>query len=304
MFAKFSLVALLALASSGCAPAPSDMAVPAPRPMADASALVEQCRGHDGWSDPAPPATVFANVYYVGTCGITALLITSPKGHVLIDGTTSDAADDVAANIEKLGFHLSDVRLILTSHEHLDHVGGIAELQRRTGAKLVARAAAKATLESGLVEPEDPQSGLFPPFPGAHVGQVIGDGEVVRLGPLAFTAHATPAHSPGSTSWSWTSCAAKDCRAIVYADSLSAMSADGYRFTDHPALLARFQASFDTIAALRCDLLLTPHPSASDMFNRFIGRAPLFDPQGCKTYVAAARKRLDARLAQESTPAP
>ncbi len=302
MSARMSLAVLVLLAA--CTPAVPSIAIPAPSPTVDAATLAKQCEGHDGWSDPAPPATLFANVHYVGTCGITALLITSPQGHVLIDGATTQAADGIAANVEKLGYKLSDVRLILSSHEHLDHAGGIAELQRRTGAKLVARTAAKATLESGIAEPEDPQSGLFPAFPGAHVGQIVGDGEIVRLGPLAFTAHATPAHSPGSTSWSWTSCAAKDCRNIVYADSLTAVSADGYRFSDHPALIARFRRSFDTVSALPCDLLLTPHPGASAMFDRFAGRAPLFDSRACQAYAATGSNRLDVRLAKEAASAP
>lgn len=302
MSARIALGALSLLAAS--TPAATNMAKPAASPTAEAVTLAKQCAGHDGWSDPAPPATIFANIHYVGTCGITALLVTSSQGHVLIDGATAKAADGIAANIERLGFKLSDVRLILSSHEHLDHAGGIAELQRQSGAKLVARAAAKATLESGISDPEDPQSGLFPAFPGATVGQVINDGDVVRLGKLAFTAHATPAHSPGSTSWSWTSCAAKDCRNIVYADSLTAVSAEGYRFSDHPALLARFRKSFDIVAALPCDLLLTPHPGASAMYDRFAGRAPLFDAQACKTYADAGRQHLDVRLAKEAASAP
>src|SRR5688572_4298018 len=98
--------------------------------------LVE-CGGKQGWSDPAPPIRIFANVYDVGTCGVVVLLIAGPEGHILIDAATAEAASSVARNIERLGFKLSDIKLMLASHEHLDHVGGTAELQRLTGARLM-----------------------------------------------------------------------------------------------------------------------------------------------------------------------
>ena len=98
-----------------------------------------ECDGKQGWSDPAPPVRIFANIYDVGTCGVVVLLVAGPKGHILIDGATAEAAPGVARNIERLGFNLTDIKLMLASHEHLDHVGGTAELQRRTGARLMVR---------------------------------------------------------------------------------------------------------------------------------------------------------------------
>ncbi|MBX9797536.1 subclass B3 metallo-beta-lactamase [Sphingomonas sp.] len=276
-------------------------AAPAPRAAtAEARAWLDACRGKDGWGDPAPPVRLFGNVAYVGSCGITALLITGPKGHVLIDGATANAAPAIARNIERLGYRLRDVRLILNSHEHVDHAGGLATLRRLTGARVAARAEARAALESGRPDAGDPQAGLLPPFAGVRVDRLVRDGEVLRVGPVVLTAHATPGHSPGSTSWSWRSCAGADCRTIVYADSLSAVSADGYRFSDHPALVATFRATIARVAALRCDMLFTPHPDASDLAGRLTGAQPLGAPSACRRYANAAAAGLNARLAKET----
>jgi len=258
-----------------------------------------ECAGKEGWSDPAPPIHVFANVYDVGTCGLVVLLITGPRGHILIDSGTADAAPDIARNIERLGFELTDIKLMLASHEHLDHVGGAAELKRRTGARLMVMPAARYAVESGLLAPNDPQFGLWPPFPPARVDALLRDGQKVSVGPLKLTAHATYGHVRGSTSWTWKSCEGRTCHTIVYADSATAVSATGYRFADHPDHVARFRASLAKIAALRCDILITPHPAVSNFYQRLAGRAPLVSVGACADYAAAASSKLDERLASE-----
>ncbi len=273
-------------------------AQPAAGPVTGAQ-LAEACRGRSGWSDPAPPARIAPNAFYVGTCGISAILIPTPRGHVLIDGATAEAAPHIAANISRLGYRVRDVRYLLVSHEHVDHVGGIAELKRLTGARLVARAEARAVLESGRTDPADPQAGTIPDFEGAAVDQLIRDGGTIRIGSVVLTAHATPGHTPGGTSWSWRTCAQANCHTIVYADSISAVGPDSYRFAEHPARVAPFRTSFAKVAALRCDLLITPHPGASNLFARMAGEAPLRDRNACRAYAEAGRERLDGRLAQE-----
>jgi metallo-beta-lactamase class B len=270
----------------------------APRPASFAEHQ-RQCLGKDGWSDPAPPVRIFGNVYDVGSCGIVALLVTGPAGHVLIDAATAEAAPAIVANIRRLGLRPSDVKLLLSSHEHADHAAGLSIVQRATGATMVATAAARPVLESGVPAADDPQRGGLPSFAGVPVGRIVRDGEVVTLGPLRLTAHATFGHAPGSTSWTWRACEARMCRSIVYADSLSAISADGYRFADHPAYVARFRASLAKVARLPCDIVITPHPSASDLYARLGGAAPLVDRNGCAAYAAAARAKLDQRLAEE-----
>jgi metallo-beta-lactamase class B len=258
------------------------------------------CAGKDGWSDPAPPLHVFGNVYDVGTCGITVLLITSREGHVLLDAATAEAAPVVAANIERLGFKLNDVKLIGISHEHLDHVGGVAELQRRTGATVMTMPGAYAQLQTGEVGDEDPQRGLLKPFPAADVGIVLQSGWGIVQAPFRLTAWATPGHAPGSTSWTWRSCEGKRCVNIVYADSVTAVSAPGYRFSDHPKYVAAFRKSLARIGKLPCDLLITPHPGASNFIERLEGKTPLIAPGQCAAYAAEGRRKLDERLAQET----
>jgi metallo-beta-lactamase class B len=258
------------------------------------------CKQDDGWDTPAPPVRIHGNTYLVGTCGISAILITGSEGHVLIDGGTEAGAEIIAANIRGLGFGLRDIKLLLHSHEHFDHVGGIARLQQLTGATLVASAPAARVFATGAAGAGDPQAGMHKPFPAASVGRLIADGEELRLGDLMLTAMSTPGHTPGALSWRWESCDGGVCRTIVYADSLSPVSRDDYRFSDHPAYLAAFRASIAKVSASRCEILLTPHPSASAMPER-IGRGEtLLDEQGCRAYATALTSRLDERLAKEA----
>ena len=258
------------------------------------------CDGSDDWDKPAPPLNIYGNTYYVGTCGISAILITSPQGHILIDSGTEAGAELVADNIRALGFRLTDVKFLLQSHEHFDHVGGMARLQQLTGAEIVASPAAGAVLRTGVAGQGDPQAGTLKTFPAANVGRIIREGEIVRLGDNVLTAVATPGHTPGAMSWRWGSCKGGVCRQIVYADSLTPVSSETYRFTDHPAYVQAYRASIAKIGALACDILLTPHPSASKMADRFAGRAPLENPEACRDYAASLTARLDERLAKEA----
>jgi metallo-beta-lactamase class B len=256
--------------------------------------------GPEGWTKPAPPVRIHANTYLVGTCGISSVLIVGSDGDVLIDGGPEEAADLIADNIRALGYRVQDIRFILTSHEHFDHVGGIAKLQRMSGATLVTSGPAARVLSSGQPSNDDPQFGVTKPFPAADVGRPISDGEEVRLGNLMLTAMATPGHTPGALSWRWVSCDGGVCRTIVYADSLTPVSSDTYRFSEHPAVVAAFRASIARVAASPCDILLTPHPSASDMPHRLALGQPLLDENACKNYAASLTKQLDDRLKKES----
>jgi metallo-beta-lactamase class B len=253
----------------------------------------------DGWSDRAPPRKIFGNTYYVGTCGIASILIVGTSGAILIDGATEQAPAAIEANIRALGFKLSDVKLMLNTHEHSDHVGGLAQLQRSTGAPLLARAAAVGTLRRGAGDRIDPQFGQLEAFPPVADVRVIPDGQVVRLGELQMMAHATPGHSPGSTSWTWRSCEGVHCVNIAYADSLTAISDDDYRFIDHPDYVTAFSTAIDVVAALPCDILLTPHPIASDLLARLNGDSPLIEAGSCSLYAQAARANLAKRLTEE-----
>jgi len=263
-------------------------------------AFAAACKDWDEWDKPAPPVRIHGNTYLVGTCGISAILITGSAGDILIDGGPEAAAPLIARNIQRLGFNLRDVKILLHSHEHFDHVGGIARLQQLTGAQLYASAAAAKVLESGIAGAGDPQQGIGKPFPPARVDRIVGDGEQVRLGNVVLTAVATPGHTPGALTWHWGSCDGGVCRQIVYADSLTPVSGKDYRFSDHPQYVAAYRASIAKIAALPCDILLTPHPSASDMVKRLAPGRPLDDATACKHYAASLTTQLDDRLAKEA----
>ena len=301
--ATFASLALLVAAQQivvplGRPPAPVEKAI-APIETAGPQ-FAAACKDWDEWDKPAPPVRIHGNTYYVGTCGISAILITDPAGDILIDGGPEDAAGLIAKNIQSLGFNLRDVRILLHTHEHPDHVGGLSKLQELTGAQLYASPVAAKVLESGIASADDPQQGIDKPFPGARVDHVIRDSEQIRLGNTVVTAVATPGHTPGALSWHWGSCDGGVCRQIVYADSLTPVSSKTYRFSDHPAYLAAYRASIAKIAGLNCEILLSPHPSASDMVKRFAKGEPLDDPEGCRVYAAGLTKQLDERLAKEA----
>jgi metallo-beta-lactamase class B len=260
------------------------------------------CKDWDDWDKPALPFRIYGNTYYVGTCGISAILIAGDEGHVLIDGGTEAGAEVVAGNIQALGFDLADVNVLLMSHEHFDHVGGIARLQQLTGATLVVSRPAEGVLNTGIASADDPQAGMHKPFPAANVGRVIADGGDVLLGNIRLFAMATPGHTPGALSWRWDSCDGGVCRTLVYADSLSPVSRDDYKFSDHPDYLAAYRGSIERIAASPCEILLTPHPSASAMRDRIAGKQALFDTEGCRNYAAKLNRNLDDRLAKEVAP--
>ena len=140
---------------------------------------------------------------------------------------------------------------------------------------------------------------MHPPFPAARVDRVVKDGDTVRLGALSLTAVSTPGHTPGALTWHWGSCDGGVCRRIVYADSLSAISRKDYRFGDHPTYLAAFREGLRKLSKVECDIILTPHPSASQMIERMAGRAPLANSAACRDFASAQGKRLDERLASE-----
>jgi metallo-beta-lactamase class B len=256
------------------------------------------------WNAPHKPFKIFGNTYYVGTDELSSILITSDFGHVLIDGGLPASAPIIKANIETLGFKLSEVKAILNSHVHPDHAGGIAQLQRESGADVYALRPSNDVLASGKPGKDDPQAAAknakFPAV--AHVW-VVQDDQQLGIGSLRLHVIATPGHTPGGTTWTWDACEGSKCLKAVYADSLSPVAAGKYRFTDHPEVVESFQKSFARIEALPCELLLTPHPSMSKMFERLdTGKAnteAIKDAEGCKKYVQQARDALAKRLDTE-----
>jgi len=269
------------------------------------------CSSCDGWNAAREPFRVFGNTYYVGVAGLSAVLVTSDAGHILLDAGLPQSAAAIDAHIRALGFKTKDIKLIVNSHAHFDHGGGIAALQRASNAAVAASASGARALEAGEPTPDDPQYAFgreSTSFPRVSHVRVVKDGEVLRVGPIGLTAHLTPGHTPGSTTWTWKSCEGSRCLDVVYADSLNAVSAPGFRFTgdkSSPSRVEAFRRSIATVAALPCDVLLSVHPEFAGMDRKLQLRAagaaanPFIDPQGCRAYAAAASEALDRRVAEE-----
>jgi metallo-beta-lactamase class B len=299
MSVKFA-ACLAPLALAACA-------TPSAVPLADADASqrawTEACGDFDEWDKPGPPFRIYGRTYYVGTCGITSLLVVGPGGHTLIDSGTEKGAEIVLDNIRRLGFDPQDVEAILTSHEHFDHVGGIARLQAATGAPIVTSRDAAAVLRTGVAGTGDPQAASgHPPFTPVTGKIAILEGEHPQLiGDRQFRPVFTPGHTPGALSWTWQECDGADCLTLAYVDSLNPISADGYRFSDHPAYLAAFRKGVAKVAALDCDIVLAPHPSSAALRERMLGNRPLADATGCNRYAESVTDRLDKRLSAEAS---
>ena len=191
----------LSLATQAASPTQSRL----PRLASDAQIDAAERAPLDGfarsgrWNEPFAPFTIIGNIHYVGTVGVSAFLITTPDGHILIDGILAQSVPQIIRNIKTLGFDIRDVKFLLNSHAHIDHAGGLAGLQRASGATMIASAADRPTLEAGAI-------GFGPtkdmPFPPIRVDRVVGDGGRVTLGGISLTAHLTPGHTQGCTSWS------------------------------------------------------------------------------------------------------
>jgi len=272
------------------------------------------------WNQPQEPTRIFGNTYYVGVAGLSSVLVHSDAGLVLLDADLPQSVPLIEANIRKLGFRITDIKFILNSHVHYDHAGGIAALARDSGAVVAASPSSAAALRTGRAASDDPQAGyadatrsepaVFPPVTQAI--RELHDGEALHVGNISLTAHFTPGHSPGSTTWTWRDCEGTRCLDVVYADSLNAISAPGFHFradANHADLTPTFRKSIQSVAALPCDILLTVHPDLADIPDKLAKlRAgakpnPFINADACRAYADDAQAKLDARV-REETPAP
>lgn len=252
------------------------------------------------WNQPFEPFRVVGDVHYVGTRGLSAFLVTGPQGHVLIDGGLPESAPLIAADIRKLGFKLRDVRYILINHAHFDHAGGLAELKRLTGAKLVASAGDRPDLQAGRTLNRPELGG----FPKVVVDRVVRDGAVLRLGSIALTAHITPGHTRGATSWSTVT----GGNTVLFATSLTVAGQKLVGDPLYPTAAADFQRTFAKLKTMKADVFLNFHPDFFEMERKRAaqqaGKADAFvDPGELQRQVAEAETAFTTELGKQQAAA-
>ncbi len=264
------------------------------------------CDNCDRWNEPIDPFRVHGNTWFVGTGGLSSILIETDDGLILIDGGLPQSAALIDANIRALGFNTADIKAILVSHVHYDHVGGIAALQRLSQASVFTSEAAKAALSTGVLAEDDPQyvagSGEKS-FPASRGVVAIGDGEQVSVGSVDVKAVYTPGHTPGGMTWTWQSCAMNTCYDVVYADSMSAVSAQGFEYGVSGAA-EDIIASAGVIGDLDCNIFLSPHPFFFGMYDKLEKRDegnPFVNNVGCLIYADSALGWLEQRLEAEKS---
>jgi metallo-beta-lactamase class B len=265
------------------------LALPGLATAADPLPQAQAYTTRESWRQPIAPIRIAERTWHIGTAGITALLIQTDDGAILIDGGVSQASELLLRNMRALGVEPGGLALILTSHAHGDHAGSLAAVQRATGARVLASAESAWLLAHG--GSDDLHFGDDILYPPVRTDRLVHDGETVELGSVRLTAHFIPGHTPGSTAWTWTD--TRDGRPvrIAYVDSLTA---PGYHLHDTPRIpkqLADYARSFDIVRGLPCDLLLTPHPDASG-WTYTDGQATQATPMDCRAYADAAEHAL------------
>jgi metallo-beta-lactamase class B len=245
------------------------------------------------WNKPVAPFRIAGNLYYVGAIEITSYLITTPEGHFLLDGGFVETAPQIERNIGLLGFKLRDVKYLLSSHAHYDHAGGLAELKKVTAAKFVASEGDAGLLRKG--GHGDFRFGDTLLFPPIEPDKIILDGESLQLRDQVMTAHLTPGHTRGTTTWTTKIRDGARTRDVVFVGSQSSLD---YKFVgqeSYPGIAADFAKSFAVLKNLPCDIFLASHGSFFhfvDKHERFMrGDTNAFvDPDGYNRYLSESEK--------------
>jgi len=256
------------------------------------------------WNRPFPPYRVVDDIYYVGSNEIAQFLITTPVGHILLDTGFEASVPRLRENVESLGFNYRDIKLILTSHAHIDHVQAHALVRRQTGAEVVASAADAAIIENGG-KGETVYDGVFE-WTRCPVDRRVGDGDGVTLGGVTLTAHLTPGHTVGATTWTMRVHDQGRSLAVVFFPSANVNS--GVRLSDnprYPQIAGDFERSFAIWKGLPCDVFLADHGDFYGMkakYRRLSGtepQNPFIDPEGYRRFIADAEHRFRAQLESE-----
>jgi metallo-beta-lactamase class B len=264
-------------------------------PVADRAQANEQSRA---MNQPVAPFHIIGNVYYVGASDVTSYLIVTPAGDILLDGGFVETAPQIEANIQTLGFKLADVKILLSSHEHLDHAGGLAELKRLTGAQFVAMSEEVPALASGAS------------FPAVTPDRVIHDGDTVSLGGATLTAHSTPGHARGCTTWTMVTQDGGKPYNVVFVGSASVLP--NYKLINrpgdpatYPGIEADYEKTFRVLKSLPCDVFLGAHGSFYSLVQKREAMSknppqnPFIDPAGYQAYITRAEAAFQAELQRE-----
>jgi metallo-beta-lactamase class B len=257
------------------------------------------------WNQPVEPFKIIGNVYYIGANEITSYLITSPKGHIIIDSGFRETVPQIIANIRKLGFKIEDVKFILNSHAHYDHAGGLAELKRLTKAKLlISEGDAALMLNGGR---KDPNFGDRFPFEPATPDETFKDGKVVKIGGAAVKALITAGHTPGCTTW--TTKVKENGKAYNVAFVCST-SAPGYKLVgnaDYPEIAGDYKQTFDRLSGIKVDVFLASHgsmfdlPGKSSTLRAGTKPNPFIDPEGYRAYLKMSQEQFEEKLRTQQT---
>jgi metallo-beta-lactamase class B len=253
-----------------------------------------------GGQQPAEPFRIAGNFYYVGANDIAAFLITGPEGHVVLDAGYPSTAQMIMASIAKLGFDIRDVKVLINSEPHSDHAGGLAALQQASGAALWASAASADAIASGGDDPDTVaplraliRLGLLS-YPPARVDHRFADGEEVRVGPIALTAHVTAGHTRGCTSWSFPVRDGDRVLNVVSVCDPGVLAAVRY-----PEQTADRERSLRVLRSLPADIWVTNHARAWGRYRKFAARAtaknpadPFIDPDGYRAFLDKAEAEL------------
>ena len=257
-------------------------------------------------NQPQAPFRIAGDIYYVGASDVTSYLITTPQGLILLDGGFAETAPMIEKDIAALGFKLSDVKVLLNGHAHPDHAGGLAKLKADTGAEFEAMAEEVQPLENagqGTFYRGDRHL-----FDSIKVDRVLHDGDTVNLGGVILTAHLTPGHTPGCTSWSMqVTEAGKPYSALFICQLTLPDKLLGNPL--YPDAAKDYARSFAVLQALPCQVLLAEHGSAFDLLGKYArlqahpGTDPFVDAAGCKAYLEQSRQAFEAQLKSEQAPA-
>jgi metallo-beta-lactamase class B len=264
-------------------------------------------RERRAWNAPVQPFRITGNVYYVGAHGISSFLIATPDGLIVLDGGFAETAPLIERNIRTLGFQLKKVKYLLNSHAHYDHCGGLAKLKQDSGALLLASAPDSETLNTGHQLSYGPgQHEAY--FPRVHVDRTIKDGERISLGGTVLTAHLTPGHTKGCTTWTMPVVEHGAKHNVVFYCSTSVA---GNLLVNNPKykdIVVDYESSFAALRKLPCDVFLGPHPSFfhldEKLKRRKAGQVNAFiDPNELTRFIDDSQRDLELELARQQAAA-